>query len=39
MNNQTKFVLKNSKLAFTLQRAVIIFETLLTQDQTELLLA
>ena len=37
MNNPTKYVLKNSKLAFNVQRAIIIFESLLTSDQTELL--
>ena len=37
MNNATKYVLKNSKLAFNVQRAIIIFESLLTSDQTELL--
>ena len=37
MNNPEKYVLKNSKLAFTVQRANIIFESLLTKDQTELL--
>ena len=39
MNNPTAFVLKSSKLAFTMQRAVIIFESLLTSDQTELLIS
>jgi hypothetical protein len=38
MNNANKFVLKASKLAFTSQRATIIFENLLTLDQIELLL-
>jgi hypothetical protein len=39
MNNPGKFVLKSSKLAFTSQRAAIIFESLLTVDQVELLLS
>lgn len=39
LNHPDKYVLKNSKLAFTPQRAHTIFEALLSSEQSDLLLS